>query len=53
MRHNENWVPYTMVNVLNFELRANEVGIPPTYDPWVKGFFFSLSPNIPSVKDRD
>lgn len=39
MRHNENWVPYTMVNVLNFELRANEVGIPPTYDPWVKGFF--------------
>lgn len=34
-------MPYTMVNVLNFELRANEVGIPPTYDPWVKGLFLS------------
>lgn len=34
-------MPYNVVNVLNFELRANEFGIPPPYDAWVKGLFLS------------
>lgn len=40
LAHNDIWVTYTIVNGLDFELRANEAGIPALW-PWISDFFLS------------